>query len=183
MALQSSDLLLVERANVQYHMTADELADFLGAVNDYSATTIAARDANTLTPTPPTGGLGVGDRVFVADATGDGTVDAGWAVYRVSSVGPIVYDKVQEQESLDVVISVALGYTASPTGGTVTNSAGADASLPVVDGTNAGLATPAMFTNSHVAASAGLTPGTNPVVVGAANQEVTFSISQLAALP
>jgi len=36
-----------------------------------------------------------------------------------------------------------LGYTASATDGTVTNTAGADATLPVVDGTNAGLMVPA----------------------------------------
>lgn len=38
--------------------------------------------------------------------------------------------------------AVALGYTASPTGGTVTNDAGADAALPLADGTNAGLMSP-----------------------------------------
>lgn len=42
--------------------------------------------------------------------------------------------------------AVALGYTASPTGGTVTNDAGADAVLTLADGTNAGLMAPAQHT-------------------------------------
>lgn len=42
-----------------------------------------------------------------------------------------------------------LWYTASPTDGTVTSTTWVDTTLPVVDGTNAWLATPAMFTNSH----------------------------------
>ena len=40
-----------------------------------------------------------------------------------------------------------LGYTAAATGGTITNTNGADATLPAVDATNAGLMTPAMLTN------------------------------------
>jgi hypothetical protein len=39
-----------------------------------------------------------------------------------------------------------LGYTASPTNGTVTSSTGADATLPVATGVNAGLMTPAQKT-------------------------------------
>lgn len=39
-------------------------------------------------------------------------------------------------------ISVDLGYTAASDKGTVTNNAGDDATIPVVDGTNAGLMTP-----------------------------------------
>jgi hypothetical protein len=43
----------------------------------------------------------------------------------------------------DVVSSVDLGYTASATDGTVTNSAGADATVPLVTGADAGLMAPA----------------------------------------
>jgi hypothetical protein len=39
-----------------------------------------------------------------------------------------------------------LGYTASPTGGTVTSDTGADATLTLADGTNAGLMAPAQHT-------------------------------------
>ena len=39
-----------------------------------------------------------------------------------------------------------LAYTASPTGGTVTSDTGTDATLPLADGTNAGLMTPAQHT-------------------------------------
>lgn len=42
-----------------------------------------------------------------------------------------------------------LGYTAAPSGGSVTSSTGTAASIPDVDATNAGLATPAMLANSH----------------------------------
>jgi len=42
--------------------------------------------------------------------------------------------------------STDLSYTASPTGGTVVSSSGTDATLPLADGTNAGLLAPADFT-------------------------------------
>ena len=45
MALQNSDLFIVERAGERYNMTADQIADFVGAVRDFSAADIAARDA------------------------------------------------------------------------------------------------------------------------------------------
>ena len=175
MALQDTDLLLVERGGVKYHMTADQIADFLGAVNDFSVALYS--DLGSVTD------VKVGDRIFVADATGDPNVASGWAIYRVSSVGPVTHDKVQEQESLDVTVVVNLGYTASTSSGTVTSSAGTDATIPAVDGTNAGLATPAMFNNSHVPAVAAGTPTTNPVTVNAATQELDLNIGQLLALP
>jgi hypothetical protein len=46
-----------------------------------------------------------------------------------------------------------LGYTPAITQGTVTSSSGANAILPVVNSTNAGLATPIMLANTHPAAS------------------------------
>ena len=66
MALINTDLFIVERSGVQYKMTADAIADFVGAVRDYTTATITSR--NLLT------GLNVGDRVFVTDASGDATV-------------------------------------------------------------------------------------------------------------
>lgn len=133
MALQVSDLFLVERAGVQYQMTANQIADFVGAVRDFTVADIAAR--NLLI------GLKVGDRVFVTNATADSTVTSGWAVYRVASIAPIVYQKIQEQESMDIVIA------------------------------------------THNPASAGLTPQSNPIVVNASTQAITFNITQLTALP
>lgn len=175
MALQDTDLLLVERGGVKYHMTADQIADFVGAVNDFSVADIAARDAIT--------DVKVGDRIFVADASADADVASGWAIFRVGGVGPLTFNKVQEQESLDVVVVVDLGYTPSASSGLVTSSAGTSATIPAVDGTNAGLATPAMFTNSHVPALAALTPTTNPITVDATTQAVDLNIGQLLALP
>ena len=122
MALQNSDLFIVERAGERYNMTADQIADFVGAVRDFTAPDLAGRDALT----DPF----VGDRIFVTDASADPDVDAGWAIYRLQSVGPNVYEKVQEQESMDVLISVDLGYTAGATSGTITNTAGASAVIP-----------------------------------------------------
>jgi hypothetical protein len=133
MALAVTDLFIVERAEVQYKMTANQIADFVGAIRDFTVADIAAR--NLLV------GLKVGDRVFVTNATGDSTVASGWAVYRVSSIGPIVYQKIQEQESMDFIIT------------------------------------------SHNPASAGLTPQSNPIVVNASTQAITFNITQLTALP
>lgn len=180
MALNNTDLFIIQRGGVQYKMTADEISIFVGAAGKVSVADIAARDALTVAD------VQVGFEVFVVDGSADPTVDAGWAKYRVDTVTPsITFIKLQEQENLDVVIVSAsnLSYTASPTAGTINNDNGTGVAIPVVDITNAGLATPTMLTNSHVAASAGLTSLTNPVVVGAGSQEVTFNISQLADLP
>ena len=187
MALQNIDLFIVERAGVQYKMTADQIAEFVGAVKDFTAANIADRDAGTLIPAgiPPK----AGDRIFVTDASGDNTpgaeVDAGWAVYRVVSVGPNVYEKIQEQESMDLVISAStnLAYTAGPASGTVTSDNGTNAIIPLVDGTNAGLASPQMFNDSHVPAVTGLTAASNPINIVPASQELTFGITQLTDLP
>lgn len=179
MALQNADLFIVERAGVQYKMTADQIADFVGAVRDETVADIAARDALTNADIKP------GDRVFVTDASADANVDSGWAIYRVVSTGPNVFEKIQEQESMDVVIdnTTNLGYTASAASGTITSDTGTDAIIPLVDGTNAGLASPQMFNDSHVPAVTGLTAASNPINIVAATQELTFGITQLTALP
>lgn len=176
MTLATSDLFIVERSGVQYKMTATEIADFVGAVRDYTVADIVARDALT--------SLVIGDRVFVTDASSDTSVDTGWAIYRVASIGPIVYAKIQEQESMDVTVvaSVDLSYTAAPAQGTIINSAGDNAVIPLVDTTNAGLASPAMFANSHQAVSTGLTAAANPINVNG-SQVLTFGITQLDDLP
>lgn len=181
--LQNTDLFIVERGGLQYRMTADEVAQFVGAIKDYTAATIPARDAGTLIPSGVP--IKAGDRIFVTDATADATVDAGWAVYRVVSISPDVFEKIQEQESLDLVITAAtdLSYTPSPGQGTVVSSTGNDAVIPLADATNAGLMSPGAFNNIHVPALAGLTAATNPVNVNGANQQITFGIAQLTPLP
>ena len=73
--------------------------DALGTV-EHTAADITARDALT--------GLIIGDRVFVTDASSEGDVDSGWAIYRVNSVGPNTWVKIAEQESLDVVMAANL---------------------------------------------------------------------------
>lgn len=178
MALQSTDLFIVERSGVQYKMTSDQIADFIGAVRDYTAANITARNALT--------GLAVGDRVFVTDASTEADVDAGWAVYRVQSTGPNVFEKIQEQESMDIVVTggtTNLDYTPGPASGTITNDNGDNAVIPLADATNAGLMPPAMFADSHPAASSGLTAAANPVVVNVGNQQITFNVTQLDTLP
>ncbi len=177
MALQTTDLFIVERAGVQYKMTANQIADFVGAVRDYTVADIPSR--NLLT------GLKVGDRVFVTSAIGDPTVSVGWAIYRVSSIAPIVYAKIQEQESMDIAVTAStnLSTTISAASIVIGSDTGTDATIPLATATLAGLMPPSAFANSHAPASSGLTAGTNPVVVNGANQQVTFNITQLTALP
>lgn len=174
MALQNTDLFIVERAGVQYKMTAEQIADFVGAVRDYTVADIAARNALT--------GLNEGDRVFVTDASADATVDAGWAVYRFNGTN---YEKIQEQESMDLVIqaSTNLGITQTGASITITNDTGTDAVIPLADGTNAGLMSPTQFNNQHVPVVMGLTTASNPLNIVPATQELTFGITQLTALP
>ena len=89
-------------------LTTTDKSTFVAAINEinsvvstlgtteHTAADIAARDNLT--------DLVTGDKVFVTDATGDATVNAGWAIYRVQSVWPNVFLKMAEQESLDVAI-------------------------------------------------------------------------------
>ena len=72
-------------------------------IKDYKVADIAARGLLT--------DLRVGDRVFVDDATNDATVRLGWANYRVETVSPTTFIKIQEQESMDFTIG---GLTVLP---------------------------------------------------------------------
>lgn len=81
-------------------ITALELKiDGLGTV-EHDALDIAGRDALQE--------LIVGDRVFVTDASDDTTVDADWAIYRVTAVDAngsgTGWIKLSEKESLDLII-------------------------------------------------------------------------------
>jgi hypothetical protein len=192
MALQGSDYFLINRAGVHYKLLAsDVLAYISGNIGstEYDVATIAARNALT--------GLSTGDRVFVADATGDATVTAGWAIYAWRGSA---FTKIAEQEALDVTVAgTNLSYTAAPTNGTVVSNTGNDATLPLGDATNAGLLAPAQFaklafltvtastdldairTASHAAATTQGTATTNPVTL--TGQAIGFSISNLASAP
>jgi hypothetical protein len=182
MALTSTDLFLVERAGVQYKMTSDQIATFVGAVKDITATSYANMLAGTFV-----GGVvaKTGDRVFISDATGDTTVTTGWAIYRITSISPVVAVKIQEQESMDLTINAVtnLSATISASSIIIVSDTGTDATIPLATGTNAGLASPSMFTNEHVKAVAGLTTASNPVNVNSSTQAITFGITQLTSLP
>ena len=170
MSLQSSDLFIVERGGVQYKMDADQLKTFVRV--SYIVADIAARDALS---------VGAGTRVLVQDASADSTVDSGFAVYWYDGTS---YIKTAEGESLDVTVAPTnLGYTPASNQGTVTSSTGTNAVIPAVDGTNAGLATPTMFNNTHPAANTAGTAATNPVAINAGTQQISFSISGLSSLP
>lgn len=171
MALQNTDLFLVVRGGVNYKMSADQIKQFLGT--NFIAANIVDRDA--LIPS-----LSIGDEVYVVDATGDPTITVGGAKYVWDGTS---FLKVAEDESFDVTIAPTnLGYTSSPSQGLVTSSTGTDAILPLVDGTNAGLASPQMFVNSHVPVTTAGTTQTNPINVDA-NQVLSFNVDALLALP
>lgn len=182
MGLLSTDLFLVERAGVQYKMTSDQIATFVGAVKDITATTYANMLAGTFV-----GGVVAksGDRVFISDATGDTTVVSGWAIYRITSISPIVVVKIQEQESMDLNINAItnLSLQRDASSATILSDTGTDAIIPLATSTLAGLASPSMFNNEHVKAIAGLTTASNPVNVNSSTQAITFGITQLTALP
>lgn len=175
--LNNTDLLIVERAGVQYSMTADQIAVFVGAAGKVNVPTIADRDALTSAE------IQIGYEVFVADASDDSSVTAGWAKYRVDGIAPITFIKLSEQEGLDTVIVSASNLTATSTPSVVeiSNDNGDGAIIPAVSLTNAGVATPAMLANSHVPATKAGTSGTNPVNI--TGQEIGFGIAQLVSLP
>jgi hypothetical protein len=193
MAIQSSDNFIIDRGGTAFRALASDLRDYveaeIGTVAAYDVADIAARNALT--------GLNPGDRVFVVDATGDSTIDSGWAIYvwRGSA-----FTKTAEEEGLDVVAGGAnLSYTASPTQGVVVSSSGSDATLPAANGTNAGLMVPSQFTKignigisepinidavaavAHPAVTLSGTTTTNPLTL--TGQTLGFSISQLSLAP
>lgn len=177
MPLITTDLFIVERSGIQYKMSASQIADFVGAIRDFTVADITARNALT--------GLKVGDRVFVTNATGDTSVATGWAIYRVSSIGPIVFAKVQEQESMDLVINATTNLSATIGGASIVivSDTGTDATIPLATDTLAGLMSPASFSAVHPASASGLTTASNPININGATQVVTFGINQLTDLP
>jgi len=170
MALQSTDLLIVERAGVQYQLTVNALRQFIGT--NYVVADITARDALGASD-----GLSEGDRAYVVDATADADVATGGAEYVYDGT---VWIKVTEVDAIDLVGTTPTNLSYNSSTDTVENDNGTNATIPTVTVSNNGLATPAMLNNSHAAASSGGTASTNPVVVNGGTQVVTFSISNLA---
>lgn len=192
MSLQGSDFFVIERGSTVYSVLASDILTYVQGnigTSEYDVADITARNALS--------GLSVGDRVFVLDASGDATVDSGWAIYVWRNAA---FTKVAEEEGLDVVIGGAnLGYIAAPTQGTVTSSTGDNAVITAADVTNAGLMTPAQFSKlgnitvtgavnldtlagaSHAAVDLAGTVNNNPLTIS--GQTLGFSISQLTAAP
>lgn len=192
MALLGSDNLAIDRGGTLYRILGSDVLSYVESqigTSQYEVADITARDALS--------GLSVGDRVFVVDASTDATVTSGWAIYvwRGSA-----FTKMAEEEGLDVSVGGAnLGYSAGATNGVVTSSTGTDATLPLADGTNAGLLAPADFTKlsnltvtsatdldairaaSHAAVTTAGSATNNPIVVS--GQELSFSIANLTGAP
>lgn len=192
MAVQGSDSFIISRGGALYKVLASDILSYAErqiGTTQFEVADITARNALS--------NLSVGDRVFVVDATGDATVDSGWAIYvwRGSA-----FTKVAEEDGLDVVAGgTSLGYSASATNGVVTSSTGTDATIPAADGTNAGLMIPAQFTKlsnisitqavdldaletaSHAAVTLTGSATTNPLTLS--GQVLGFSIANLTSAP
>lgn len=195
MAVQGSDSFVISRGGTLYKTLASDILAYVQSqtgTSEYRVADITARNALN-------SGMSVGDRVMVDDATADGTVTAGWALYQWLSSG--VWRKIAEQESLDITVGGAtnLSYSESPTNGVVTSDTGTDATIPAADGTNAGLLTPSQFTKlgyititqavdldaietaSHAAVTLTGSSSTNPLTLS--GQTLGFSIANLTSAP
>lgn len=194
MGFQGSDHVAISRAGTLYKTTGSDILAYVQSnigTSEYQVADITAR--NALIP-----GMSIGDRVFVTDATADATVDAGWAIYVY--MGSSTWTKVAEEEGLDVIAGGAnLGYTAGASSGIVTSDSGTDATIPAVDGSNAGLMLPAhkskldnititggvnldtLAAASHAAATTAGSAATNPVTL--TGQQIGFSIANLTSAP
>jgi hypothetical protein len=217
----STDILALKRGTTHYRTTAQEIANLAPTVSVIdtllSNSATAALSANQgrilknlidgigdITPVATIAarnalvGLDPGDLIHVLD---DG--DTKWARYQVISTtdgtwGNSVTVKVGDQDWTGIG-AVNLGYTAAPAQGTITNSSGTTAVIPLADLTNAGLLAPAekaklgfisvtgatdldlLRAASHAAATLAGTAATNPLTL--AGQAFGFDIGQLAAAP
>jgi hypothetical protein len=195
MAFLSSDSLVISRGGTLYKTLGSDLLAYVRSglgTSDYRVATIAARNALE-------GTLSAGDTVMVDDATGDATVESGWALYQWLQAN--TYRKVAEEGSIDISVggTTNLNYSAAPTNGVVTSDTGTDATIPAGDGTNAGLLVPAQFNKlgfltvtgavnldtlaaaSHAAVTTAGSASTNPIVV--TGQALSFSIANLTSAP
>lgn len=195
MAVQGSDNFMISRGGVLYKTLASDILGYVQSqigTSEYRVANIAARNALD-------GSMSVGDRVMVDDATADGTVNTGWALYQWLSTG--TWRKIAEQESIDISVGAAtnLSYSPSPTNGVVLSDTGTDATIPAGDGTNAGLLVPAQFnklgfltvtastdldairTASHAAVTLAGSASTNPLTLS--GQQIGLSIVNLTSAP
>lgn len=195
MAVQGSDFFVISRAGAHYKVLASELLAYIQSMvgtSEYRVANIAARNALD-------GTLSVGDRVMVDDATADGTVTTGWALYQW--LGASTWRKIAEQEGVDVSISAATNLSATPSATqiVIVSDTGNDATIGLGDGTNAGLISPAQFTKlaniavtgpvnldtilaaMHTAVTTAGTAASNPIQVS--GQVLSFSISALTSAP
>lgn len=195
MALQGSDNFVITRGATLYKLLGSDILAYIQSnigTSEYRVADIASRNALD-------SGMSVGDRVMVNDATADGTVTAGWALYQWLSSG--VWRKIAEQESLDISVGGAtnLAYSPGATNGVVTSDTGSDATIPAADGTNAGLMTPTQFNKlgfitvtqavdldamesaSHAAVTLAGSATTNPLTLS--GQQLGFSIANLTSAP
>lgn len=194
MAVQGSDSFVISRGGTHYKVLGSDILTYVESqigTSQFKVADITARNALA--------NLSAGDRVMVDDATGDATVDTGWALYQFISSG--TWRKIAEQESLDITVGGAtnLGYSAGPTNGVVTSDTGTDATIPAADGTNAGLMVPAQFNKlgnisvtqavdldamesaSHAAVTLAGSASTNPLTLS--GQTLGFSIANLTSAP
>lgn len=111
MAFQSSDQFAISRSGTLYKVSGADVLAFVQSnvgTSEYVVANIAARNALNAS-------MSLGDRVIVNDATGDGTVTSGWAIYVWMASN--TWRKVAEEEGLDVTVTshdpVTLGGTAS----------------------------------------------------------------------
>jgi hypothetical protein len=186
---------MISRGGVLYKALASDILGYIQSqtgTSEYRVADITARNALD-------SGMSAGDRVMVDDATGDATVNSGWALYQWLSSG--VWRKIAEQESVDVSVGGAtnLAYSPGATNGVVTSDTGTDATIPAADGTNAGLMVPAQFNKlgfltvtgavnldtlasaSHAAVTLGGSATTNPLTLS--GQTLGFSIANLTSAP
>lgn len=192
MALQGTDLFVVQRGPTVYSMRGSDILAYVQSnvgTSEYHVADIAARNALT--------NLSMGDRAFVVDATADATVSSGWAIYAWLGAS---WSKVAEQEMLDITAGGAdLSYSSSAVEGVVNSSTGTDATIPAATGSIAGLMLPGQFTKlsnitvtaatdldairnaSHAAVTLGGTTNTNPLTIS--GQQLNFSISNLTLAP
>jgi hypothetical protein len=90
------------------------VADIQALINTAIAGVAAGTVVADITARNAQAGLTVGKQTLVLDATGDGTVLSGAATYVVRSTGPVVWAKISEAESLDVIQTWA-ALTGKPT--------------------------------------------------------------------
>jgi len=197
MAVQGSDYFMVSRAGALYKVLGSDILGYIQSqvgTAEYKVANIAARNA-----LDSGGAMSLGDRVMVDDATADVTVTAGWALYQWISSG--TWRKIAEQESLDITVggTTNLSYSAGVANGVVISDTGTDATIPAVDGTNAGLMLPAHFAKlgfvtvtqavdldaiesaSHSAVTLAGSGATNPITL--TGQQLGFSIVNLTSAP